>query len=70
MTAAWAIVEAKAPGVHCYGCGAHVINLLAADFRKIECVQSFRSEPENFSLLQISLDGSRVVGRDNKTAVW
>jgi len=35
MTAAWDIVETLKPWVHCYGCGAHVINLLAADFRKI-----------------------------------
>ena len=38
MTAAWRIVEEKKPWVHCYGCSAHILNLLAGDLRKIEYV--------------------------------
>jgi len=35
MTAAWRIVENSKPWVNCYGCGAHVVNLLAGDFTKV-----------------------------------
>jgi hypothetical protein len=36
MTAAWKLIEEQRPSVSCYGCAAHVINLLAGDFRKME----------------------------------
>jgi len=35
MQAAWDIVSKNAPWVHCYGCAAHVLNLLASDLRKL-----------------------------------
>ena len=35
MTAAWKQVEEQKPWVTCYGCGAHAVNLLAGDFRKM-----------------------------------
>ena len=38
MTAAWKQVSIKLPWVNCYGCGAHVVNLLAGDFRKMDSV--------------------------------
>jgi len=38
MKAAWKIVNEKIPSINCYGCGAHVINLLACDFRKIPSI--------------------------------
>ena len=40
MTAAWKIIECAKPWVHCYGCGAHVINLLAGDIGKIPEISS------------------------------
>lgn len=30
------MIEEQRPSVSCYGCAAHVINLLAGDFRKME----------------------------------
>lgn len=38
MTSAWKLLEASHPGIISYGCGAHVINLLASDFRKLMSV--------------------------------
>jgi len=38
MKAAWKIVNEKIPSINCYGCGAHVINLLACDCRKIPSI--------------------------------
>jgi len=35
MTAAWKQIEERKPWVNCYGCGAHAVNLLAGDFRKL-----------------------------------
>jgi hypothetical protein len=40
MKAAWSKVSKQLPWVNCYGCGAHVVNLLAGDFRKIESVSN------------------------------
>lgn len=40
MTAAWRMIESAKPWVHCYGCGAHVINLLAGDIGKISEISS------------------------------
>lgn len=34
MKAAWALLEAKYPLINCYGCGAHVLNLLIKDIIK------------------------------------
>jgi len=38
ITSAWKEFEKRKPLVNCYGYGAHVINLLAGDFRKLDCV--------------------------------
>jgi len=34
MKAAWLIGIENKPGVTCYGCAAHISNLLASDFRE------------------------------------
>jgi hypothetical protein len=39
MKSAWALLNAKYPWIYCYGCAAHCLNLLAADFRKIDAVK-------------------------------
>jgi len=38
MVAAWREVERRKPTIKCYGCGAHVFNLLAGDMKKIAYV--------------------------------
>lgn len=36
MKAAWALLEAKYPLINCYGCGAHVLNLLIIKSKEFE----------------------------------
>jgi len=38
MCAAWDIIWINVQWIHCYGCGAHVLNLLAGDMQKIDIV--------------------------------
>ena len=44
MIAAWREVERRYPSVHCYGCGAHIFNLLAGDLKKIQYIGSVIDE--------------------------
>jgi hypothetical protein len=40
MKSAWELLRTKHPWLFCYGCGAHALNLLAGDFRKIDAVKN------------------------------
>ena len=40
MQAAWAIIEAKYPHIHCNGCAAHVMNLLIKDILSIDALKA------------------------------
>jgi len=51
MTSAWSKVEQNKPWVHCYGCGAHVLNLLAGDFRKIPEISDILDKNRKISTL-------------------
>jgi len=49
MTSAWQLLEASRPGMVCYGCGAHVVNLLASDFRKLPVVNETLQKNQQLS---------------------
>jgi len=38
MVAAWCAIEVRKPHIKCYGCAAHISNLLASDFRKLNTI--------------------------------
>ena len=50
MKAAWNLVAKEAPWVNCYGCGAHVMNLLASDLRKIDVVANVLEQNRKISI--------------------